>query len=123
MPIFSVNVVGSLFCDALVEGRPAQAVVYSGSTLTFLSHSRSFESGTDGSNKKAEILPPGTAVFADIDDDDGLEDKEEMWLPSKASLENKWPFEEDFESTVLNKLCIGPQLSLEQRVQLLNVCR
>jgi hypothetical protein len=85
--------------------------------------SPSFESGTDGSNKNADIIPPGTAVFADINDDDGLEDKEEMWLPSKASLENKWPFEEDFESTVLDKLCIGPELSLEQRVQLLNVCR
>jgi hypothetical protein len=84
--------------------------------------SRSIESGTDGSNKRAEIFPPGTAVFADIDDDDGLEDKE-MLLPSKASLENKWPFKEDFESTVLDKLCIGPELSLEQRVQLLNVCR
>jgi Retroviral aspartyl protease len=37
MPIFSINVVGSLLCEALVEGRPAQAVVDSGSTLTFLS--------------------------------------------------------------------------------------
>jgi hypothetical protein len=36
MPIFSINVVGSLFCEVLVEGRPAQLVDL-GSTLTFLS--------------------------------------------------------------------------------------
>jgi hypothetical protein len=37
MPIFSNNIVGSLFCEASVEGRPAQAVADSGNTLTFLS--------------------------------------------------------------------------------------
>jgi Retroviral aspartyl protease len=37
MPIFSINVVRLLFCVALVESRPSQTVVDSGSTLTFLS--------------------------------------------------------------------------------------
>jgi hypothetical protein len=86
----------------LINQTTADMVVSS----SLIQDSRSLQSGTDGSNKKGGNFTQGTAVFAHINDDDELEDKE-MWLPSKASPENKWPFEGDFESTVLDKLCIG----------------
>ncbi|OQV24066.1 hypothetical protein BV898_02020 [Hypsibius exemplaris] len=64
-----------------------------------------------------------TAVtFGEFDEDDGFDDKDEMWIPLKKDLEKSWPLESEYYESVLEESALGPELTLAQRDELLAVC-
>ena len=65
----------------------------------------------------------GGPVFGNLTDDDGLIDPDEHWIPVKKDLEKSWPMEKDYYESVFETLRCGPELTAEQKAELLTVCR